>query len=148
MVALKSYVFGALLLLALLQTVAADIYSQLQFIKIQSPKSGENLRAGQKVKVKYVMQPLISSGTSMGKALSLKTNFHKRSGNKIQQKIATMHSKCPVSANTNKYVTHSNEWTVPKNLKPGSYAVSFVEVVQLRRGQITSTESVKVNIVD
>ncbi|KAL0073378.1 hypothetical protein J3Q64DRAFT_1756404 [Phycomyces blakesleeanus] len=144
----KSFVFSALLLLVLLQTVAADIYSQLQFIKIQSPKSGQNIRAGEKITVKYIMQPLISGGTSMGKAISLKTEFHKRSGNKIQGKLATMHSTCPVTAKNDKYVTHSNVWTVPKTTKPGSYAVSFVENVQLRRGKIVSTESVKINIVD
>lgn len=54
----------------------------------------------------------------------------------------------PVGAKENKYVTYTKKWTIPKNTKPGSYAVDFVELVQLRRGQITATETVKVNVVD
>lgn len=54
----------------------------------------------------------------------------------------------PVGAKDNKYVTYTKKWTIPKNTKPGSYAVDFVELVQLRRGQMTVTETVKVNVVD
>jgi hypothetical protein len=54
----------------------------------------------------------------------------------------------PVAAKENKYVTYTKKWTIPKSTKPGSYAVDFVELVQLRRGQITATETVKVNVVD
>jgi hypothetical protein len=54
----------------------------------------------------------------------------------------------PVAAKDNKYVTYTKSWTIPKGTKPGSYAVDFVEQVQLRRTQITSTETVKINIVE
>lgn len=54
----------------------------------------------------------------------------------------------PVGAKDNKYVTYTKKWTVPKKTAPGSYAVDFIETIQLRRGQMTSTETVKVNIVD
>lgn len=57
-------------------------------------------------------------------------------------------SNSPVGAKDNKYVTYTKKWTIPKNTKPGSYAVDFVELVQLRRGQMTVTETVKVNVVD
>lgn len=43
------------------QTAYADIFSQLQFIKISLPKSGQDVVAGKQLVVKYVMQPLIKS---------------------------------------------------------------------------------------
>ncbi|GAA5809679.1 hypothetical protein MFLAVUS_003091 [Mucor flavus] len=130
------------------QTAYADIFSQLQFIKISLPKSGQDVVAGKQLVVKYVMQPLIKNNVSAGKALKLNVNFHKRTGNAKQQKIAVIHKSCPVGAKDNKYVTYTKKWTIPKNTKPGSYAVDFVELVQLRRGQMTVTETVKVNVVD
>ena len=54
----------------------------------------------------------------------------------------------PVTAKENKYVTYTQKCTDPKGTKPGSYAVDFVELVQLRRGQITVKETVKVNVVE
>ena len=54
----------------------------------------------------------------------------------------------PVAAKADKYVTYTKKWTVPENTKPGSYAIDFVEKVQLRRTQITSTETVKINVID
>ncbi|KAG2230599.1 hypothetical protein INT48_004460 [Thamnidium elegans] len=119
--------------LVLVQTAYADIFSQLQFIKISLPKSG---------------QDVVADNVSAGKALKLNVNFHKRTGNAKQQKIAVIHKSCPVGAKDNKYVTYTKKWTIPKNTKPGSYAVDFVELVQLRRGQMTVTETVKVNVVD
>ncbi|KAI8095440.1 Ribokinase-like protein [Thamnidium elegans] len=129
--------------LVLVQTAYADIFSQLQFIKISLPKSGQDVVAGKQLVVKYVMQPLIKNNVSAGKALKLNVNFHKRTGNAKQQKIAVIHKSCPVGAKDNKYVTYTKKWTIPKNTKPGSYAVDFVELVQLRRGQMTVTETVK-----
>ncbi|KAI8370551.1 uncharacterized protein BYT42DRAFT_582812 [Radiomyces spectabilis] len=144
----KSFLLVAVLLVALFQTAYASIYSQLQFIKIQEPKNGQDFRAGEKLVVKYVMQPLVYEHTSMGRALSLDINFHRRTGNQKQQQIAIIHKSCPVTAKQDKFVTYKKQWTIPKNTKPGSYAVDFIELVQLRRGRITATETVKVNIVD
>ncbi|KAI9271372.1 hypothetical protein BY458DRAFT_474525 [Sporodiniella umbellata] len=144
----RSLILFTLLFIASVQTVFADIYSQLQFIKISSPKNGQNVEAGKNLVVKYVMQPLIKNHVSAGRALKLNINLHKRTGNKKQQKIAVIHKSCPVAAKESKYVTYTKKWKIPKGTKPGSYAVDFVELVQLRRGQITVKETVKVNIVD
>lgn len=54
----------------------------------------------------------------------------------------------PVGARDDKYVTYTKKWRIPKDTKPGSYAVDFVERVQFRRTQITATETVKINVVD
>ncbi|ORY90571.1 hypothetical protein BCR43DRAFT_464530 [Syncephalastrum racemosum] len=144
----KSTLLSALVVLALVQTALASIYSQLQFMKIESPSNGQDVSPGDKLKIKYVMQPLINEHTSMGKALSLDINFHRRTGNKKQQQLAIIHKSCPVAAKTNKYVTYTKEWTIPEDTQPGSYALDFVELVQLRRTQITSTETVKINVVN
>ncbi|KAI7864132.1 Ribokinase-like protein [Spinellus fusiger] len=141
MATMSKMLLVCVLLVALFQTVSASIYSQLQFMKIQSPKSGQDFRAGEKLIVKYVMQPLVFESTSMGKALSLDINFHSRTGNTKQQHLAIIHKSCPVAAKADKYVTYTKSWTIPSNVKPGSYAVDFVEQVQLRRSQITSTET-------
>lgn len=55
----KSVFLFTVLCLVFVQTAYASIYSQLQFMKISSPKSGQNIVAGEKLIVKYVMQPLI-----------------------------------------------------------------------------------------
>lgn len=55
----KTIFLFAVLCFVFIQTAYADIYSQLQFIKISSPKSGQNIAVGEKLIVKYVMQPLI-----------------------------------------------------------------------------------------
>ncbi|KAG2199244.1 hypothetical protein INT47_010619 [Mucor saturninus] len=144
----KSVFLFAVLCFVFIQTAYADIYSQLQFIKISSPKSGQNVVAGKQLLIKYVMQPLIKDHVSAGKALQLDVNWHKRTGNAKQKKVSTIAKKCPITAKDNKYVTYTKKWTVPKNTVPGSYAVDFVEKIQLRRGQITATETVKVNVVD
>lgn len=47
--------------LALLQVAMASVYSQLQFMKIISPTSGQSIRAGETVEIKYAMQPLVYS---------------------------------------------------------------------------------------
>ncbi|KAL9541677.1 hypothetical protein MBANPS3_008985 [Mucor bainieri] len=134
----------ALFLLAVLCLVLI----QTTYASISSPKSGQDLRAGQYLTVKYVMQPLIKNNVSAGKALKLNINFHKRTGNKKQQQVAIISHGCPVSAKESKYVTYTKKWKIPKSTKPGSYAVDFKELVQLRRGQITAIETVKVNVVD
>lgn len=54
----------------------------------------------------------------------------------------------PIKAKEDKYVTYTKKWYVPKNTNPGSYAFDFKELVQLRRGQMTAVETVKVNVVD
>ncbi|KAG0163181.1 hypothetical protein DFQ28_000301 [Apophysomyces sp. BC1034] len=144
----KSFAVGIVLFVALFQFAAASVYSQLQFIKIVSPKNDQDIKRGQKLKVKYVMQPLIQDNHMAGKAASLNINFHSRTGNKKQQQLAIIHKSCPVTAKERKYVTYTKQWTIPKNTKPGSYAVDFIEEVQGRRGRFTATETVKVNIVD
>ncbi|CAO3683956.1 unnamed protein product [Rhizopus stolonifer] len=144
----RTLILFAVIFTIYIQTVFADIYSQLQFIKISSPKNGQDIEAGKNLVVKYVMQPLIKNHVSAGKALKLNINFHKRTGNKKQQKVAIIHKTCPVAAKESKYVTYTKKWKVPKGTKPGSYAVDFVELVQLRRGQITVKETVKVNVVE
>ncbi|CAO3681933.1 hypothetical protein G6F70_005838 [Rhizopus microsporus] len=144
----RSFFIIAALCLVFIQAVLADIYSQLQFIKIVSPKNGQDIEAGKPLVVKYVMQPLIVNNVAAGRALKLNVNFHKRTGNSKEQKLAIIHKSCPVTAKENKYVTYTKKWTVPKGTKPGSYAVDFVELVQLRRGQITVKETVKVNVVE
>ncbi|KAI8139059.1 Ribokinase-like protein [Fennellomyces sp. T-0311] len=141
----KSLLLSAVLLVALVQTAYASIYSQLSFMKIDSPRDGQDVKAGSQLVIKYVMQPLIDEQTSPGKALALDINFHRRSGNQKQQQLGYIHKKCPVAAKPNKYVTYTKKWTVPKDTKPGSYAVDFVELVQFRRTQITATETVKIN---
>ncbi|KAG1440278.1 hypothetical protein G6F56_011990 [Rhizopus delemar] len=144
----RTLILFAVIFAVYIQTVFADIYSQLQFIKISSPKNGQDIEAGKNLVVKYVMQPLIKNHVSAGRALKLNINFHKRTGNKKQQKVAIIHKTCPVAAKESKYVTYTKKWKVPKGTKPGSYAVDFVELVQLRRGQITVKETVKVNVVE
>lgn len=57
----KSAFLLAVVCLVFIQTAYASVYSQLQFIKISSPKNGDNLVAGKQLVVKYVMQPLIKS---------------------------------------------------------------------------------------
>ncbi|OBZ85814.1 hypothetical protein A0J61_06137 [Choanephora cucurbitarum] len=148
LVSTKAVFLFAIVCLTFIQSAYASVYSQLQFIKIALPKNGQNLRAGKPLTVKYVMQPLVKDHVSAGKALKLNINFHKRTGNAKQQKVAIIHKSCPVAAKQDKYVTYTKKWNIPKNTKPGSYAVDFVELVQFRRGQITATETVKVNIVD
>ncbi|CAO3621390.1 unnamed protein product [Mucor hiemalis] len=133
--------------LALLQVAMASVYSQLQFMKIISPTSGQSIRAGETVEIKYAMQPLVYKGTSNGFAKNLNINFHKRAGNTKQQQLESI-VKCPVTATQDKFKTYSKSWVVPANTEPGSYAFDFVELVQLRRGQLTATETVKVNVVD
>ncbi|KAG2197351.1 hypothetical protein INT46_001258 [Mucor plumbeus] len=117
-------------------------------MKITSPSSGQSIQAGEKIVIKYVMQPLILKGASLGYAKSLKINFHKRTGNQKEGLLENIYPKCPVAAQDNKYKSYSYSWTVPANTPPGSYAFDFVELVQLRRSQITVSETVKVNIVD
>ncbi|ORZ25557.1 hypothetical protein BCR42DRAFT_479773 [Absidia repens] len=144
----KSIVAITLVVLALFQLVNASVFSQLQFIKIKSPKNNEVFEAGEKVKIEYIMQPLVYHSTSMGKALKLGIHFHSRTGNKKQRKLATVSNSCPISAAQNKFVTHKTTWTIPKNTKPGSYAFDFDENVQLRRGQMKVKETIKVSVVE
>ncbi|SAM02646.1 hypothetical protein [Absidia glauca] len=144
----KSIVAITLVVLALFQLVNASVFSQLQFIKIKSPKNNEVFEAGEKVKIEYIMQPLVYHSTSMGKALSLGIHFHSRSGNSKKQKLATVSKSCPVSAKQSKFVTHKTTWTIPKNTKPGSYAFDFDENVQFRSGRIQVKETIKVSVVE
>lgn len=96
--------FVAIVLLC--QLAMADIFSQLQFMKIVSPTNGQSISAGEEVTIKYVMQPLILSKiivvivsifkiythcitffvdqVSNGYTKNLDINFHKRSGNTKQ----------------------------------------------------------------
>ncbi|ORX61447.1 hypothetical protein DM01DRAFT_1380347 [Hesseltinella vesiculosa] len=140
--------FTLAIVLVLLQVVSASVYNQLQFIKIKSPKSGATFEAGEKIKIEYIMQPLVFNSVSMGKALSLGIHFHSRSGNVKNQKLATVATQCPVTAADNKYITHSTTWTVPANTKPGSYAFDFDELVQFRHAQIQVKETVKVSVIE
>ena len=55
----KTFLLSAVLVLALVQTAFASVYSQLHFMKVIEPKDNQDFRAGQKLKVKYSMQPLI-----------------------------------------------------------------------------------------
>lgn len=55
----KSLLLSAVVVLALAQTTLANIYSQLQFMKIESPKDNQDVRAGEDLTITYVMQPLI-----------------------------------------------------------------------------------------
>ncbi|KAI9031833.1 hypothetical protein CLU79DRAFT_730373 [Phycomyces nitens] len=142
------FLLSAIVLIAFIQTACASVYSQLQYIKIISPTSGQDVKAGEKLIVKYVMQPLVFEGVSSGKALSLNISLHSRSGNIKQQKLAIVHNSCPVDAKPTKYVTHTKTWPVPSTLKPGSYAIDFEELVQFRRNQVTATETVKINVVE
>ncbi|GAA5816353.1 hypothetical protein MFLAVUS_009881 [Mucor flavus] len=143
------YIGLCLVVMVLLCQVAmADIFSQLQFMKIASPTNGQSFSAGQKVTIKYVMQPLVLNQVSNGFAKQLTVNFHTRTGNTKQTRLENISPKCPITALEDKYKTYSKQWTVPANLKPGSYAFDFVEVVQLRRGVMTASETVNVNIVD
>ncbi len=57
----KSVFLFAVVCLVFIQTAYASVYSQLQFIKISSPKNNDNVVAGKQLVVKYVMQPLIKS---------------------------------------------------------------------------------------
>lgn len=88
----------------------ADIYNQLQFMKILSPTNGQSIQAGENVTIKYVMQPLVYSNytlytlyscsyiyliidhVSNGYAKNIVINFHKRSGNTKQEVIENI---CP-----------------------------------------------------
>ncbi|KAI8973683.1 Ribokinase-like protein [Mycotypha africana] len=140
---LRTLTLLVIVCLAFIQASYASVFSQLQFIKISSPKNGQNIKAGETVQIKYVMQPLILNHVSAGKALKLAINFHKRQGNSKKEKITTVSSNCPVAAREDKYVTYTKKWKVPSNTKPGSYAFDFRELVQLRRGQITAVETVK-----
>lgn len=53
---LKSIVAITLVALAL---VHASVFSQLQFIKIKSPKNNDVFEAGEQVQIEYIMQPLV-----------------------------------------------------------------------------------------
>lgn len=55
----KTIVLFTVLCLAIIQSAYASVFSQLQFIKISSPKNGQDVVAGKPLIVKYVMQPLI-----------------------------------------------------------------------------------------
>ncbi|KAG1437101.1 hypothetical protein G6F56_013270 [Rhizopus delemar] len=70
------------------------------------------------------------------------------SGTVKQEQLENICPTCPIAAKEDKYVTYTKAWTVPTNITPGSYAFDFVETVQLRRTQITSSETVNVNIID
>ncbi|KAI8096415.1 uncharacterized protein BX664DRAFT_323945 [Halteromyces radiatus] len=144
----KSILTITLVVLALFQLVHGSVFSQLQFIKIKSPKNNDVFEAGEKVHVEYIMQPLIYKSTSMGRALSLGIHFHSRTGNQKQQKLATVSNSCPVTASENKFVTHKTTWTIPKNTKPGSYAFDFDENVQVRSGRLQVKETIKVSVVE
>lgn len=137
-----------LFVLVTIQVVMADIYNQLQFMKIMSPTNNQNVRAGEKVVFKYAMQPTIKENVSAGFATKLDIFFHARSGNTKLDRISSVFLKCPIRAEEDKYVTHTKTWTIPANTAPGSYAFDFVEGVRLRRGDIVSSETVKVNVVD
>jgi hypothetical protein len=56
---LKTIILFSIVCLAIIQSTYADVFSQLQFIKISSPKNGQDVVAGKPLIVKYVMQPLI-----------------------------------------------------------------------------------------
>ncbi|ORZ15970.1 hypothetical protein BCR42DRAFT_451881 [Absidia repens] len=144
----KSIVTITLVVLALFQLVSASVFSQLQFIKIKSPKNNDVFEAGETVQVEYIMQPLVYHSTSMGKALSLGIHFHSRAGNQKQVKLATVSNSCPVTASESKFVTHKTTWTIPENTVPGSYAFDFDENVQFRSGQIQVKETIKVSVVE
>ncbi|KAI8092301.1 uncharacterized protein B0P05DRAFT_568472 [Gilbertella persicaria] len=146
---MKAILACYLALLFTLQVVFADVFSQLQFMKIESPTNNQNVKAGEKVVIKYAMQPLIYNHVSAGLAKSLKVNFHKRSGNTKQSLIKeNIVPNCPITAAQDKFKTYKTTWTVPANTAPGSYAFDFVELVQLRRGQMTASETVKLNVVN
>jgi preprotein translocase subunit SecD len=57
----KTFLLFAALFVVFAQVAYANIYSQLQFIKISEPKSGQDFEAGKQLTVKYVMQPLVQS---------------------------------------------------------------------------------------
>ncbi|CAO3638139.1 unnamed protein product [Cunninghamella blakesleeana] len=137
-----------LVLLVIFQFVNASVFSQLQFIKINSPKNGASFEAGEKVTIKYTMQPLVYKSVSMGRATSLKVAFHKRSGNTVQKQLSSVSNKCPITAQQDKFVSHSTTWTIPKKLAPGSYAFLFKEVVRVRSGTLNVQETIKINIVE
>jgi hypothetical protein len=48
-------------IMVMIQVAMADVFSQLQFMKIVSPTNGQSIQAGDKVTIKYVMQPLVYS---------------------------------------------------------------------------------------
>ncbi|CAO3648842.1 unnamed protein product [Cunninghamella echinulata] len=129
----KQLISITLVLLVIFQFVNASVFSQLQFIKINSPK--------------MVLLMKLKS-VSMGRATSLKINFHKRSGDKLQNQLAAVSKSCPVSAKQDKFVTHTTTWTVPKNLKPGSYAFAFKEQVRVRSGTLNVQEIIKFSVVE
>lgn len=104
----KSLLLSAVVVLALAQTTLANIYSQLQFMKIESPKDNQDVRAGEDLTITYVMQPLIDGiyissfkevddlyfiieQTSPGRALGLDINFHRRTGDQKQQQLSYIH---------------------------------------------------------
>ncbi|KAI9305452.1 hypothetical protein BJ944DRAFT_265193 [Cunninghamella echinulata] len=144
----KQLISITLVLLVIFQFVNASVFSQLQFIKINSPKNGATFEAGEKMTIKYTMQPLVYKSVSMGRATSLKINFHKRSGDKLQNQLSAVSNKCPVTAQQDKFVTHTTTWTVPKNLKPGSYAFAFKEQVRVRSGTLNVQEIIKFSVVE
>jgi hypothetical protein len=109
---MKTTLFSSLFVVVavLCGAAMADVFSQLQFMKIISPTSGQSITAGEKVTIKYAMQPLVYSEclctssvsyfiiliihthllldhVSNGYAKSLQVNFHKRSGNTKQQQL-------------------------------------------------------------
>ncbi|KAI8882649.1 hypothetical protein K501DRAFT_251087, partial [Backusella circina FSU 941] len=143
------FIFASLVLLvASVQLALADVYSQLQFMKIISPTNGQSIEAGSDIVLQYVMQPTVYEGTSNGYAKSLQVNFHTRSGESKLEQVAHVCTDCPVAAKESKYVTYTKSYKIPADTAPGSYALDFVELVQLRRSQITSTETVSINIVN
>lgn len=58
-ITMKLVLFVALVVLC--GFAVADVFSQLQFMKIISPTSGQTVAAGDKLTIKYAMQPLVYS---------------------------------------------------------------------------------------
>ncbi|KAI7898809.1 uncharacterized protein BX663DRAFT_523552 [Cokeromyces recurvatus] len=130
----------------LIQITLGEDIDKLQFMKVVSPTNGQKIKAGDKVLIKYVMQPLVFKHTSNGYAKSLKIDFYQASNHTT--KIHTVCSHCPVKARKHRYKSHKRHWTIPKSIKPGSYLFKFIEDTQFRRGRMTITETIKVDVVN
>jgi hypothetical protein len=61
---MKFILASFVLLVASVQLALADVYSQLQFMKIISPTNGQSIEAGSDIVLQYVMQPTVYGKSS------------------------------------------------------------------------------------
>ncbi|KAI8973506.1 hypothetical protein BDF20DRAFT_655924 [Mycotypha africana] len=153
---MKSYtVFCLTAVLVMAQVSMAAVFSQLQFIKIKTPQEGQTVRPGETLNIEYEVQPIIFKQVSKGYTKSLDITFHRHvnstTGGPQMLEVQPICSRCKISIEgvqvpETHFATYTESWTVPENLPTGPYAFDFSELVQLRRGEMSASQTVVVNV--